>query len=42
MTDFEGLRAVAGPGACAACFDGDYIVPLTDTEKADIRSDRRG
>ena len=37
----EGLREVAGADACAACFDGDYIVPVSDLEKADIRAERR-
>ena len=37
----EGLLSVAGPNSCSACFDGDYIVPVSEREKADIRADRR-
>ncbi len=37
-----GLKEVAGDRICAACFDGDYIVPVSDTEKEGIRAERRG
>ena len=37
----EGLTAVEGEQICSACFNGDYIVPVSDTERADIISDRR-
>ena len=37
-----GLRSVAGPRSCMACFDGDYIVPVSADERAAIRAARRG
>jgi amidophosphoribosyltransferase len=37
----DGLREVAGEDACMACFNGDYIVPVSEDERADIRADRR-
>ncbi|MCB9762626.1 MAG: amidophosphoribosyltransferase [Alphaproteobacteria bacterium] len=38
----ESLRAVAGEGICAACFDGDYVVPVSEAEREAIRWERRG
>ena len=38
----EGLQDVSGPDACMACFNGDYIVPVSEAERADIRAERRG
>lgn len=38
----DGLREVSGPNACMACFNGDYIVPVSEDERADIRAERRG
>jgi hypothetical protein len=26
---------------CSACFDGDYVVSVSDAERADIKTDRR-
>jgi amidophosphoribosyltransferase len=37
----EGLAEVEGKNICAACFDGDYVVPVTDDERANIVLDRR-
>ncbi|TNE91925.1 MAG: amidophosphoribosyltransferase [Deltaproteobacteria bacterium] len=37
----EGLREVAGMNMCSACFDGDYVVPITDSERSYILKDRR-
>ena len=37
----EGLLKVSGDEMCAACFDGDYIVPITDDERERINADRR-
>jgi amidophosphoribosyltransferase len=37
----DGLRGLAGPEACMACFDGDYIVPVSAAERADILAERR-
>ncbi len=36
----EGLRKVAGPDTCRACFDGDYVVPLVAEEQSRIVEDR--
>ena len=36
-----GLAAVSGDDVCAACFDGDYVQPLTDDERGHILQDRR-
>jgi amidophosphoribosyltransferase len=36
-----GLAAVAGDDVCAACFDGDYVQPLTPGEREHILRDRR-
>jgi amidophosphoribosyltransferase len=36
-----GLTAVTGDAICAACFTGDYPVPVTDEEKGYILHDRR-
>ena len=36
-----GLSAVAGDEICAACFDGDYVVPVSDTERSAIHAERR-
>ena len=38
----DGLRSLTGREACMACFDGDYIVPVSEGERADIRAERRG
>lgn len=38
----EGLAEVMGPASCMACFNGDYIVPVSEAERSDIRSERRG
>lgn len=38
----EGLAEVSGPSICAACFDGDYCVPVSDAERSAISSNRRG
>ncbi|MCB9779294.1 MAG: amidophosphoribosyltransferase [Alphaproteobacteria bacterium] len=38
----DGMRAVAGPEACDACFTGDYVVPVSSAERAAIMADRRG
>lgn len=37
----EGLFEVAGNAICAACFTGDYPVPVSDDEKDFILEDRR-
>ncbi len=37
----EALREVAGRKVCMACFDGDYVVPVSAGEVADIVADRR-
>lgn len=37
----EGLREVAGSKICAACFDGQYVVPVTPEERGFILEDRR-
>ena len=37
----EGLREVAGEQVCSACFDGNYVVPVTEEEKGYILQDRR-
>lgn len=37
----EGLTTVAGDGICAACFTGDYPVPVDMLERGDIVRDRR-
>ena len=37
----EGLKGVMGKDICAACFDGDYVVKLTDSERAHITAERR-
>ena len=36
----EGLRTIAGRPVCMACFDGDYIVPVSAGEAAEIVADR--
>ena len=38
----EGLREVMGRPICMACFDGDYVVPVSADEVSAIVSDRRG
>ena len=38
----EGLAAVSGPRICAACFDGEYCVPVSAGERAAIGANRRG
>jgi len=38
----EGLEMVLGKGLCAACFTGEYVVPITDDERAEILCERRG
>ena len=37
----NGLAEVAGDDICAACFTGQYPVPVTQQEQGHIRSDRR-
>lgn len=37
----EGLMEVEGDQICAACFNGDYVVSVTEAERASIISDRR-
>ncbi|MFN7145702.1 MAG: amidophosphoribosyltransferase, partial [Myxococcota bacterium] len=37
----EGLRASAGRPVCMACFDGDYVVPVSENETAHIVADRK-
>jgi amidophosphoribosyltransferase len=37
----EGLRQVAGTSICAACFTGQYPVPVNDEERGHIVRDRR-
>jgi amidophosphoribosyltransferase len=37
----EALYEVSGPGICAACFTGEYVVPLSDDEEAYILAERR-
>lgn len=36
----DGLTAVAGKRACAACFTGDYVVPVDEEERAFILKNR--
>jgi amidophosphoribosyltransferase len=36
-----GLKSVMGEQICAACFDGDYAVPITEDERKFIRGERR-
>ena len=36
-----GLKSVMGEEVCAACFDGSYIVPVSDEEQAFIMGERR-
>jgi len=38
----DGLRHTMGGGICMACFDGDYVVPVSSGEVAAIVMDRRG
>lgn len=38
----DGVNKVFGEQICAACFTGDYVVPVSDAEKAAIRATRRG
>ena len=38
----EGMREVMGRPICMACFDGDYVVPVSADEVSAIVSDRRG
>jgi amidophosphoribosyltransferase len=37
----SGLARSAGAAMCSACFDGDYVVSVSDAERADIKTDRR-
>ncbi|MCO4745798.1 MAG: amidophosphoribosyltransferase [Proteobacteria bacterium] len=37
----DGLREVSGTNMCSACFDGDYVVPVTNSERSYILQDRR-
>lgn len=37
-----GLQTLGSEPMCAACFDGDYVVPVSQTERSAIESDRRG
>ncbi len=38
----EGLAGVGDGRACSACFDGNYVVPVSEGERAAIETDRRG
>jgi amidophosphoribosyltransferase len=40
--DPSATRALVGPERCAACFDGDYVVPVSQEERAFIRNTRTG
>jgi glutamine phosphoribosylpyrophosphate amidotransferase len=37
----DGLKSVMGDEICAACFDGDYVVPISDNERSFIMGERR-
>lgn len=37
----SGLARVSEKSMCSACFDGDYVVPVSDHERAAIETDRR-
>ncbi len=37
----DGLKSVMSKEICAACFDGDYVVPLSESERAHITAERR-
>lgn len=37
----EGLAEVCGPDICAACFDGHYVVPVSEAEQQAIVAERR-
>ena len=37
----DGLKSVMGDNVCAACFDGEYTVPISAEEKAFIMGERR-
>ena len=37
----RGLKSVMGDDICAACFDGDYTVPISEDEKSFIMGERR-
>ena len=37
----EGMAEVVDRPMCSACFDGKYVVPVSDEEQAAIRSERR-
>jgi amidophosphoribosyltransferase len=37
----EGLSTVMGEQVCAACFDGEYCVPVSERERAAIYAERR-
>ena len=38
----EGMQSVLGQHICAACFGGDYPVPVSAAERSDIGGQRRG
>ncbi len=38
----EGLAAFGGDNMCAACFEGNYVVSVSDGERHAIKTDRRG
>jgi len=38
----NGLSAAGETAMCSACFDGTYVVPVSDSERQAIESDRRG
>ena len=38
--DIKDVNEALGMPVCSACFDGDYPLPLTDSEKGDIENDR--
>jgi len=37
----DGLKEVMGDEMCAACFDGNYVVPISSNERAFIMGERR-
>jgi amidophosphoribosyltransferase len=38
----DGLQSVGQGRMCSACFDGDYVVPVSIEERSAIEADRRG
>ena len=37
----EGMKAVSGKEVCAACFSGDYVVPISHEERRVVNAQRR-